>query len=304
MSHPRELRRTQEIFWDLITAPEGVRPALEEMARGGRPDAESVATIFAGDEELPAVERIDVYANMYFYRLFDCLREDYPRVEAAVGSARFHNLATDYLLRHPSRSPSLRYLGEALPAFLNSHPLNDEFPYLADLARLEWARVDAFDAPDARPLTREGLARLPQDDAGEARFTLMPGVQILRFGYDVVRLWRDLREAGGSDEEGGRTEGNAAAEAHGAHTPARGPGRVPVRRTAARVWRKGYIVWHKGIDDEEARSLELLAAGEPLGRICQRLAAGRSLTRATARVGRMLQAWLDDEILATAARAE
>jgi hypothetical protein len=31
-----------------------------------------------GDERLSAVERVDIYADAYFYRLLDCLAEDFP----------------------------------------------------------------------------------------------------------------------------------------------------------------------------------------------------------------------------------
>ena len=95
-----------------------------------------------------AYGRLDVYADMYFYRLRDCLAEDFPKLAELVGEARFHNLVTDYLLRHPSSHPSLRELGRRLPAFLADHAIAAEFPVAADLARLEWARVDVFDERD------------------------------------------------------------------------------------------------------------------------------------------------------------
>jgi hypothetical protein len=58
------------------------------------------------------------------------------------------------------------------------------------------------------------------------------------------------------------------------------------------------VVHHKSLADEEARCLELARQGEPLARLCQRLAAGQSLARATQRVGAMIQGWIDDGILA------
>ena len=49
------------------------------------------------------------------------------------------------------------------------------------------------------------------------------------------------------------------------------------------------------IDDYD---LELARAGESIARICQGLAAGRSVAKATERAGRMIEGWLDDGILA------
>ncbi len=294
-----DLKRTQELFWSLIAAPEGVRPAVAGLARGGRTGDDALEEVFVGDERLPAVDRVDIYANMYFYRLLDSLREDYPRVAAAIGGARFHNLVTDYLLRHPSSHPSLRHLGRSLPAFLGGHPIGRAYPYLADLAALEWARIEAFDAPDAEPVTRDDLARLPGERAGEARPVLIPAFRLLRFDHDVVRLWRDLKDPGTSDSDGAArgTEGNAALEGADHDRPARGPRRVKRRRVAASIWRSGFIVYHKPVTEDEAHCLELAAQGESLGRICQVLAAGRSPARATEKAGRILQGWIDDGLI-------
>ena len=304
-----DLRRTQELFWALITAPEGVRPAVEELGRRGVVDERGIDDLFAGDRGLPALERLDIYANMYFYRLLDCLAEDFPKVLAALGPARFHNLITDYLLRHPSEHPSLRHLGSRLPVFLASHPLSVEFPWVSDLARLDWARADLFDARDAVPLSRDALARLPQDRAGEARFSIVPAFALLRFEHEVVRYWRRLEESDvqGRDDQTahGRATGNAARERTEADAAPDGkreghdrPDPPKRRNTAARVWRKDFVVYHRSLDEDEVRCLELARAGESIARICQGLAAGRSVAKATERAGRMIQGWLDDGILA------
>lgn len=304
-----DLRRTQQIFWSLITAPEGVRAALEELRRRGALAERDLETIFAGDGRLPVVDRLDIYANMYFFRLLDCLAEDFPRVHAAVGSDRFHNLITDYLLRHPSEHPSLRHLGEHLPAFLQDHALRSEFPYIADLARLDWAHVQAFDAPDSPCLTREELALLPPERAGEARLRLIPAFDLLRLEYDIVRIWRDLeasRAAGravGDREAAGACAAGTDSRSPGAESSARvaeprGPGAARRRATRVRVWRQAFVVYHRSVGEEEARCLELVRGGESLGRLCQQLAAGRDPGRATERVGRILQGFIEDGILA------
>jgi len=284
MSLSFDLRRAQSFFWGLITAPEGVRSGLEEMVRRGEARPGDLDALVAGDERLPAADRLDIYANMYFYRLRDCLKEDYPKLLEAAGPARFHNLITDYLLQHPSAHPSLRHLGAHLPEFLGRHPLRRQCPVLADLARLEWARADIFDAADARPVAREDLARLPQEMAGEARFLLVPACVLLRLEHDAARLWTELKE---------RAASRAAAHGEEAPLPL-----YPPRRTAVRVWRQGFVVHHRTIDSDEADALEQLRDGEPLGRIAQRLAAGRSAGQATERFGRMFQGWIDDGLLA------
>ena len=323
------LQGTESLFWDLITAPEGVRPGLETLVRDGKAAPSAIDALIAGDERLPAAERLDIYANMYFFRLLDCLREDFPRLASALGEDRFHNLATDYLMAHPSENPSLRYLGRRLPEFLAGHSLARESSCLADLALLEWTRADLFDAADARPLGRDDLGRLSQEQAGDLTLRAVPAFLLLRLDHDAPRLWRDLRdreasagvpEAGsGSAAETVAGADSAAATwgagaANAAHLGEQSGGRCEAghlhearpapplprqrrRPTAVRVWRRGFTVFHRAVEDEEAALLDLVVEGTTLSRVAQRLSAGRSQARATEAVGRLLQVWLDAGIL-------
>jgi len=153
------LRDTEELFWKLISAPEGVSEGLRQIDM--KPEA--LARIIGGDARLDAVQRLDVYANMYFWRLLDILRGDYTAVVAAVGDDHFHNLVTDYLIACPSAHPSVRNVGERLAGYLKTHALGVERPWLVELARLERARVELFDGPDGEPLALDELRAREQD---------------------------------------------------------------------------------------------------------------------------------------------
>ncbi|HKQ97788.1 MAG TPA: DNA-binding domain-containing protein [Candidatus Polarisedimenticolia bacterium] len=303
MSRAAGLLPTQRLFWDLIAAPEGVLPGLEALVREGRAGTDDLDRMIVGDARLSASDRLDIYANMYFFRLLDALKEDYPRLLAALGAARFHNLITDYLLACPSRHPSLRYLGDRLPEFLARHPLERESAGLADLARLEWARADIFDAADAPVLTRADLAKLPPDDAGDLRVALVPAYRLLRLGHDAVSVWRALGSDSGTEAAHAGNSNAARMEADGptcAHHDADHLDPIPRfgdRPTAVRVWRQGFAVHHRSMDDEERDALLLLAEGATLGRVAQCLSAGLPVAEATARFGALLQRWLDDGLL-------
>jgi len=291
------LEKTESLFWALVTAPEGVRPGLDELVRRGAAAPGDLDALIDDGANMTPADRLDIYANMYFFRLLDCLKEDFPKLHEALGPGRFHNLMTDYLLACPSRHPSLRYVGERLPQFLVRHPLGGESPALADLAGLEWARADLFDAADAAPLTREHLASLPQDEAGDIHLRLVPAFTMLVLDHDAPRLWGELNDrikaraaAAAAAHDGPTCLHDAAADAP--PLPEAAP-----RRTRVRVWRQGFAIFHRPIADDEASSLEAIRAGEPLGRVAQRLSAGRTEAQATDLVGRMLQSWLDDGLL-------
>ena len=82
---------------------------------------------------------------MYAARLVDVLREDYARVAHVLGDARFGDVASAYLAALPSRHPSVRWIGDRFPAFAAGRPEAAAWPWLGDLARLEWLRGEVFD---------------------------------------------------------------------------------------------------------------------------------------------------------------
>lgn len=267
------LRESQEVFWHLITAPEGVEQGLETLPEAQRRLPGGLEGWLRGDRRLGAKERLDIYANMYFYRLLDVLKEDYPALLAAVGEVAFHNLVTDYLLVHPSTHPSLRFLGRHLPGFLRHHPLARARPWLADLARLEWAMVEAFDGPDAEPLAAERLQALPAPRWASARLRFVPTLEVLRLSSPVHEAWSRLRSGGAAGDVG------------------EGP-------TTLRVWRKGFSVFHRAVEPPEEAALGAVLAGEDLGGVCEAVAVLEPPERTPLAVAAILKGWFADGLIA------
>ncbi len=263
MREPLDLQATQTLFWQLIMAPKGVAAGAAELRARGTLESESLEFFVRGDERLGAAARLDVYANMYFYRLRDCLAEDFPKLAAHIGSDHFHNLVTDYLLRHPSRHPSLRELGRALPRFLALHPVGDLFSAAPDLAVLEWARVDVFDEIDAVAL---GVAELL--NCGEAALRGIPALRLISIDPRALQIWRD----GGSSETAD-----------------------PVW---VLVWRRDLEVHHRSIEADEAECLQQLAgSGADLAELGEQIAAARPEGEAAERLAQLLGRWAANRIL-------
>jgi hypothetical protein len=168
----------QERFYRLMTAPVSVARALPDAGLERR----DVDAWFLGDERLDAVARLDLYANMYFFRIRDVLRELFPRLVAIVRDDAFHNLITDYLVACPPAHFSIPRAGARLPGFVAGHALGLERPWLAHLAAVEWATEDLHDGPDATPLDHEALRAVSPAEIGE-----------LRLGLTAFRSWGELR---------------------------------------------------------------------------------------------------------------
>jgi hypothetical protein len=269
--HPG-LAETQRLFWQLVSAPEGVRAALATPGSEGARLRAGVEAIIASDARLSAVERLDIYAEMYFYRLHDCLAEDFRAVHAVIGPTRFHNLVTDYLLAHPSTHPSLRFAGRHLPRLLDSHPLAAQWPFLADLARFEWAIIDAFDAADAAPLTARDLESVPAPAWAALRLRLVPSVRLLEARAAVQEVWSQVDRCG---------------------TPT-----APlVTPTNLLVWRSDLRVFHRPVEAAEYAALQRVRGGATFGAICEDAAARGGDDAAATTLFRIVEHWLADGLV-------
>ena len=292
-----DLRRIQELFWALIAAPQGVRPGMAELRASGQMAAGDLSFMIRGDDRLAPEDRLDVYANMYFYRLRDSLAEDFPKVAAIIGGASFHNLITDYLLAHPSRHWSLRYLGVPFAAFLASHDLSRSFPFLADLARLEWARIEMFDAADAEVLTREAAAAAGPD----LHLALVPATTLLPLEWNVAPIWRRLEHAASHDDGGGSNSAAVTGDAQEEFAAPLSVDRPEQQKTSILVWRQGFAVYHRTLPPTESHCLELaLRDGVSLPDLCEILMggeAGPDTQVAMQTVAGLLGRWLQDGLV-------
>jgi len=68
-------------------------------------------------------------------------------LRAVAGDKRFEAMSKAYLVDCPSRSFTLRNLGARLESWLRKHPewAGPKQKLAVDIARLEWADIEAFD---------------------------------------------------------------------------------------------------------------------------------------------------------------
>jgi hypothetical protein len=249
------LHEIQRLFWESVAVRPGrdsIAPALVRLVRG------------ADDSDRKT--RIRVYSDAYYLRLRDVLREDFPKVTALLGD-RFDEVVAGYLETFPSEQPSVRHLGRALAEFLQSR---EDIPKcLADLAELEWARVEVFDAPDAECATIDELASIPPSTWPSLHFSTIPAIQTLRAQYPVHQLWSTSESPDVSPTE-----------------------------TALRIWRKNdFLVLHAPMDERESAALHKLISGETFAAICETFADLPEMNAAREATG-LLARWLEDGIIA------
>ncbi len=136
-----------------------------------------------------ADRRFAVYRNNVAASLIEALGARFPVVKRLVGDAFFSAMAHAFVLREPPFSPLLIHYGETFAAFIAEFDEAKPLPYLADVARLEYARGRAYHAADAEPLPRAAFASLPAGRVGAVRVTLHPSVGIVASAYPVLSIW-------------------------------------------------------------------------------------------------------------------
>lgn len=172
------------------------RVLRQRRALPGDPEISRLAAVhFTGNEQLSPVARLEIYRQQFWLRHSTALVEDFPGVGGILGQGSWERLVEEYLEAHPPTGFSLRDLGAKLADFIaNQAPWLPVPELIHDVACLEWAYVEAFDAGEAGPLTPERLHALDEAAWNEVRLVLAPSLRLLRLRYPVVELCRQLRE--------------------------------------------------------------------------------------------------------------
>lgn len=236
-----------------------VHPGTVDEALGGREAAALVPVgrthaVVRPSATLTAVERVGVYQGMYLARMREALESDYPGLARFLGPEAWERIVTAYVQAHPSRGYTLNVLGRHLPDFVRTERVPRP-AFCRDLARLEWAVSEVFDAPETSPLTEAALGSVSPADWESARLVPVDALRLLVLEHDA-----------------------------GAHLDALRDGkrrRPPVRRRRSRVvvYRRGYAVFRREQPAAAFALLEDIVSGVTVGP-----ALARALDRGGARL--------------------
>lgn len=216
-----------------------------------------------------------VYRHAYVARLAEVLGEDYAELHAYLGDARFARLAKEYIAAHPSDRRSVRDFGRHLPGFLRERADFARHPELAELAELEKALLDAFDGPDAEPLSLAELGEVAPALWPRLVFQPHPTAHRLDFMTNAAELWSAL---------------------HNETTPPKAE-RLPETK-AILVWRQDSIARFRPLPPEEAMMWDEAARGTRFGVLCEMVDTLGGVDAAEIRAATYLKNWVGTGMLA------
>lgn len=188
----------------VVTHPDGVAAGIESDAAREYFDVsvDSIETIVTRSQALSSVERLGVYANAYYARLLECLREEFPTLVHALDEETFNGFAFAYFQDHPSQSYTLGDLGRDFPQHLvdtrpeRDRPDADWADFVIDLAIVERTFSEVFDGPGVEnvpTLDSEQLLAIPPERWPHCRLVPVPCLRLLPLRFPVHQYISSVR---------------------------------------------------------------------------------------------------------------
>jgi hypothetical protein len=156
----------------------------------------AVPDAVAGPRGKAAAKRYAVYRNNVTVSLIDALAEVYPATRRITGDEFFRAMARFHARSNPPTSPLLFEYGRGFPDFIAGYEHAQGMSWLADVARIERAWLDAFHAADAAPLAPATLAAIAPDRLGETVLTPHPALRVVRSRQPAVSIFAANRRDG------------------------------------------------------------------------------------------------------------
>ena len=259
---PQSLAALQHWFQAVITNPAGIAAGISDEAASSIIPIEphQLERVILPSNRVSSLDRISIYANAYFARLAECLREEFPALRQALGDDAFDAFVAGYLEAVPPHSYTLANLGDRFAEFLDQamagendlSPEADWGGFLADVARLERLYNEVFDGPgdEGLPdLTMDTITAVPPERWADAILVPLNSLRLIELAFPVYEYITAVRK----DLD-----------------PA-----IPERRpTRLMVWRRQYVVRRLPIGDQAFQLLRALCSGATVGDSMEALDAG------------------------------
>ncbi len=273
---PRDDSRLESLeqwMYSIISHPQGAKAGVEANSESGREAAHDLEQTVLPSSELTPLERISVYADMYFWRFIEIMSGEYPTVEHLLGEECFQRVVRDYVTRHPSTYYNLNRLSTKFPHYLLNEA--EDIPhrdFVAAVAKVERVMEDAFDAPHRERVSPEAIQSIPAEQWADIRLQFNPALYLLELEYPVNDYMTAVNENRHMD--------------------------IPqAKKTFAVVYRRNYTVWREDLDYESYLLLSQLKKGKPLGEALENCALqeGVDADKITASLGEWFQQWTAQE---------
>ena len=149
--------------------------------------------------------------------LLQALQDIYPVMNKLLGEQAFEGLSRQYISKNPSRSSNIAEYSANLSDvnanlsdvnisfadFIESFTPLENYPYMADIARLEWSWHEVFNEADDTSLNLEALGLMSPEQHLKLKFRLPYASQLLRSPWPIHKIWTSNQN---SNQDDGKDE--------------------------------------------------------------------------------------------------
>ena len=261
-----QLKKLQKVMATAVFRPLTLEDRMQPTWVDGRAMSKMADSFIRPNDRLTSFERLEIYNRVYWFRVLDCLYDDYPGLRAVLGDQRFMKLITAYLAKYPSASFTLRNLGSRLEKFIREKPklAAPDTRVALDMVRFEWAQVVAFDDPAKPSITPDDILDAKPE---KLRLGLQPYISLLQLDYAVDEFLIAIRK---SESDVLRSEASNIIEAMPkASRRSKKKVRPPKRkRVHLAVHRFDNMLYYKRLEPEAFAILKALQAGKTVANAC------------------------------------
>lgn len=226
--------------------------------------------------DVPATTRLAIYSEAYRLRLTDALASTLPRLQQLLGAEEFARIASEYIDLCPSNYPSIRWFGDRLATLLERSYRHQ--PWIAELARWEWAIAGSFDAADGEPIGVEALGTIAPEQWPALQFEFHPSVQVVRVKTNAPALFKALTDDT-SPPQGSKLD----------------------EPQAWLIWREALTTQYRSLAADEAAALEHVRTGGTFESLCDTLCAWHEPEAVPMQAAGMLKRWIVEQLIVQAA---
>ncbi|MHB8502599.1 MAG: HvfC/BufC family peptide modification chaperone [Candidatus Acidiferrales bacterium] len=254
-----KLMQLQRTMARAVMQPLTSSERMQRRAPDGGPMKRYASRFIKPNDRLTSFERLEIYNRQYWFRVLSALAEDFPGLRAVLGERRFDAMSKAYLIANPSRSFTLRNLGSRMESWLRKNPkwAGPNKNLALDIARLEWADIEAFDGKAEPALRPEDLSSAA---GAQLKLILQPYVRLLSFRYPVDDLLLEVRK----EDEDTDFASNTFTE-HRKRKRVRAVAKLKPAQIFLAVHRIDYSVYFRRLEPEEFAILSALQQGKTLG---------------------------------------
>lgn len=145
-----------------------------------------------GGAAVPVELGLSVYRHAYRARLRECVEDDFTAVARVLGERAFTAVADAFIAAHPPCDATLNAYGRFFAPWLATTRLAARVR-LAELARLEWALVEALHAPLAPALSGADLAQVAPHAWGGITLRVAPSLRLIACRFTTNALYEAFR---------------------------------------------------------------------------------------------------------------